>query len=69
MIIFTIPYLALQPMAAGYALEELVGLPYLYGCVLVTAIILLYTLRGGLRAVAWTDLFQGLLMFFCCWRH
>ena len=63
MIIFTIPYLALQPMAAGYALEELVGLPYVYGCLLVTAIILLYTLRGGLRAVAWTDLFQGVLIF------
>lgn len=63
MIIFTIPYLALQPMAAGYALEELVGLPYAYGCLLVTAIILLYTLRGGLRAVAWTDLFQGVLIF------
>jgi SSS family solute:Na+ symporter len=63
MIIFTIPYLALQPMAAGYALEELIGLPYFYGCVLVTAVILLYTLRGGLRAVAWTDLFQGSIMF------
>lgn len=63
MIIFTIPYLALQPMAAGYALEELVGLPYFGGCLLVTGIILLYTLRGGLRAVAWTDLFQGVLMF------
>ncbi len=63
MIIFTIPYLALQPMAAGYALEELVGLPYFGGCVLVTGIILLYTIRGGLRAVAWTDLFQGVLMF------
>ena len=63
MIIFTIPYLALQPMAAGYALEALLGMPYFYGCVLVTAIILVYTLRGGLRAVAWTDLFQGLLMF------
>ena len=63
MIIFTIPYLALQPMAAGYALEALLGMPYFYGCVLVTGIILLYTLRGGLRAVAWTDLFQGLVMF------
>ena len=63
MIIFTIPYLALQPMAAGYALEALLGLPYFYGCILVTGIILLYTLRGGLRAVAWTDLFQGLVMF------
>ncbi|MBW2177867.1 MAG: sodium:solute symporter family protein [Deltaproteobacteria bacterium] len=63
MIIFTIPYLALQPMAAGYALEALIGMPYIYGCILVTAIILIYTLRGGLRAVAWTDLFQGVVMF------
>jgi SSS family solute:Na+ symporter len=63
MIIFTIPYLALQPMAAGYALEALLGLPYFYGCVVVTVIILAYTLRGGLRAVAWTDLFQGSFMF------
>ncbi len=62
MIIFTIPYLALQPMAAGYALEELIGLPYFQGCILVTLIILLYTFRGGLKAVAWTDLFQGLVM-------
>ncbi len=62
MIIFTIPYLALQPMAAGYALEELLGLPYKYGCVLVTAIIMIYTLRGGMRAVAWTDVFQGVVM-------
>ena len=62
MIIFTIPYLALQPMAAGYALEELLGLPYFYGCLLVTAIIVLYTLRGGMKAVVWTDLFQGAFM-------
>lgn len=62
MIVFTIPYLALQPMAAGYALEALVGLPYFYGCTLVTGIIVVYTLRGGMRAVAWTDLFQGALM-------
>ncbi len=46
MIVFTIPYLALQPMAAGYALESLLGLPYFYGCVLVTGVIVLYTLRG-----------------------
>jgi len=62
MIVFTVPYLALQPMAAGYALEELVGLPYFYGSAFVTAVIVLYTLHGGMRAVAWTDLFQGLLM-------
>jgi len=63
MIVFTMPYLALQPMAAGYALEELLGLPYFGGCTLVTAVIVFYTLSGGMRAVAWTDLFQGMLMF------
>jgi len=62
MIVFTIPYLALQPMAAGYALEELLGLPYFYGCALVTALMVAYTFRGGLKAVAWTDLFQGFVM-------
>ncbi|MDY6881822.1 MAG: sodium:solute symporter family protein [Desulfatiglans sp.] len=62
MIVFTVPYLALQPMAAGYALEELIGIPYFTGALLVTGVILLYTLRGGLRAVAWTDMFQGVLM-------
>lgn len=63
MVIFTVPYLALQPMAAGYSLEALVGLPYFSGCVLVTAVIVFYTLRGGMRAVAWTDAFQGGVMF------
>ncbi|MFP4458342.1 MAG: sodium:solute symporter family transporter [Candidatus Zixiibacteriota bacterium] len=63
MIIFTIPYLALQPMAAGYVLQELFGIEYFTGCIIVTAIILLYTLRGGMKAVVWTDLLQGSLMF------
>lgn len=62
MIAFTIPYLALQPMAAGYALEELLGLPYMWGCGIVTAIIVAYTLLGGMRAVVWTDLFQGIFL-------
>jgi SSS family solute:Na+ symporter len=62
MVLFTLPYLALQPMAAGYALQELIGLPYFAGCCLVTAVIVLYTFHGGMRAVAWTDLFQGILM-------
>jgi len=63
LIIFTIPYLALQPIAAGYALQELLGWDYLWGASLITLIITLYTLRGGLRAVAWTDALQGLVMF------
>jgi SSS family solute:Na+ symporter len=63
MIVFTIPYLALQPIAAGYALKELLGWNHLTGATLVTVIICLYTFRGGLKAVALTDAFQGLLMY------
>ena len=63
MVFFTVPYLALQPLAGGKVLAQLYGLPQWAGASLVTAIILLYTLRGGLKAVAWTDVLQGLLMF------
>jgi len=63
MAIFTLPYIAMQPMAAGYVLEELLGLPYLAGASLVTAVMVGYTLLGGMRGVAWTDVFQGTMMF------
>ncbi len=62
MVVYTLPYIALQPMAAGYALKALLGWDYFTGAALVTALIVAYTLRGGLRAVAWTDAFQGALM-------
>jgi len=59
MVVFTLPYLAMQPMAAGYALEGLLGIPYFAGAVLITVIMLVYTFFGGFRGVAWTDVFQG----------
>ena len=62
MIIFTLPYIALQPIAAGYALKELLGINYVIGAALVTGLVVFYTFQGGMRSVAWTDAFQGLLM-------
>ncbi len=62
LLVFTVPYVALQPMAAGNVLKELFGFPHWVGATLVTGVIVTYTLRGGLRAVAWTDVFQGILM-------
>ncbi|MCX6095094.1 MAG: sodium:solute symporter family protein [Candidatus Bipolaricaulota bacterium] len=59
---FTLPYLAIQPMAAGYALASLFGIPYYVGAVLVTAVILAYVLLGGFRGEVWTDIFQGTMM-------
>jgi len=59
MALFTLPYLAMQPMAAGYALETLLGIPYFAGAALMTCVMLLYTYLGGFRGVAWTDVLQG----------
>ncbi len=62
MVVFTLPYIALQPIAAGYALKELLGLNYVVGAALVTGLVVFYTFQGGMRSVAWTDAFQGGLM-------
>ena len=62
MTVFTVPYLAMQPMAAGYALQSLLGIPYFAGAALITAVMLLYTFRGGFRGGTRTDVFQGGMM-------
>lgn len=62
MVVFTVPYLALQPLAAGKVVGQLFDLPTWVGALVVTGVIVVYTLGGGLRAVAWTDVMQGLLM-------
>ncbi|MFC2100020.1 sodium:solute symporter family protein, partial [Candidatus Bipolaricaulota bacterium] len=43
MAVFTVPYLAMQPIAAGYALNSLLGIPYFAGAAIITAVMLLYT--------------------------
>ncbi len=62
MVVFTLPYLALQPMGAGYALQGLLGVPYAWGAVAVTVIGTAYLLLGGMRGDAWTDALQGVVM-------
>ncbi len=59
LVTFTVPYLALQPLAAGVVFGQLFGLPHWVGAVSITAAMVLYTLRGGMRAVVWTDVAQG----------
>lgn len=65
MIFFTLPYLALQPIGAGYILTNLTAgtIPYFTGSVVLTGFIVIYVFSGGMRSVAITDLMQGLLMF------
>ncbi len=66
MVVFTVPYLAIQPIGAGILLSTLTKnlIPYFPGAVLLTAIIVLYVFVGGMRSVVWTDVMQGMVMFF-----
>lgn len=55
-------YLSAQLTATGKAFRDFLGMEFRTGAVLGLGIVLLYTTMGGFRAVAWSDLFQGLLM-------
>jgi len=60
-------YVASQMTAAGKAFSSSLGLDsegpgYLYGVLIGAVVITIVTVLGGFRAVAWTDLFQGLLV-------
>ena len=65
MVIFTLPYLTLQQIGAGYLLENLTGgqIPYFIGATFLTLAIVFYVCIGGMNSVALTDVFQGILMF------
>ena len=65
MVIFTLPYLTLQPIGAGYLLENLSEgqIPYFLGATALTGAIVVYVCIGGMKSVALTDVFQGILMF------
>ena len=58
-------YIAAQLTAAGKAFDSFLGMSYTSGVVLGAAVVLFYTAVGGFKAVAYSDLLQGLLMFGC----
>ena len=67
LILATIPYLALQPRAAGIAVSALFGVDDWVGAVLVTILVVAYTLTGGLKAVVRTDAAQGAIALGLLW--
>jgi len=64
MILFTLPYLALQIVGGGYILENLTNgdISYNLAVILLTLFTIVYVIIGGMQSVAKTDLKQGLLM-------
>jgi sodium/proline symporter len=56
-------YVAAQFNAAGKAFEAVFHIRYELGVLIGVLIVVVYTVSGGFRAVAWTDFVQGLLMW------
>jgi sodium/pantothenate symporter len=61
-LIFITAYIAPQFVAGARLFEAITGMPYWQMLILFLLVVLIYTWIGGFRAVAYTDLFQGLIM-------
>ncbi len=61
-LVMVLAYLAAQLVATGKAFQTFLGTSYAVGVLLGAAITLFYTTVGGFKAVAYSDLVQGLLM-------
>ncbi|MDR1893581.1 MAG: sodium:solute symporter family protein [Spirochaetales bacterium] len=66
MLVFTLPYLQIQLTGGSYLIEVASHgiIPWKVGGLIFYAVIVIYVWVGGLRAVAWTDIFYGVLLFF-----
>ena len=62
--LFVIIYVSAQIDATGSAFESFLGWNYYTGAIVGFFIVLTYIFTGGFIAVAWSDLFQGLIMLF-----
>ena len=58
-------YVAAQLTASGRAFESFLGTTYESGVIIGAAIVLYYTTVGGFKAVAYSDVVQGVLMVAC----
>jgi sodium/proline symporter len=64
LVIFVTIYVSAQIDATGTAFESFLGWNYYLGATVGFAVVLTYITTGGFLAVAWSDVFQGFLMFF-----
>ena len=64
LVIFIVIYVASQIDVTGVAFKSMLGIDYKIGALIGFFIVLTYIFIGGFVAAVWSDLFQGLLMFF-----
>ena len=62
--VFVVIYVSAQIDITGKTFESFLGYNYYNGILIGFGIVIAYIFSGGFLAVAWSDLFQGSLMFF-----
>lgn len=63
-LIFFVVYTSSMFAAGANLFDYIFGMGYTPALILSVLVVMTYTFLGGFKAVCWTDLFQGLLMFF-----
>jgi len=68
-IVFMIPYIVIQMVGTGYILEVFTDgkIPYWLGLLIGLSICLIFIYFGGVRSVAWTDVFLGVIFLVSIW--
>ena len=58
---FIVPYVGIQPLGVGAGFEALTGYPAFWGAIYATVILIVLVLLGGMRIVAWVNIFLGVV--------
>ena len=68
-VIFTILYIQVQALALGYIMDVATDgrVPFELGMLVMLTVAVVHLMIGGLRAVYWTDVFQGVWMYVAIW--
>ena len=68
-VVFTLIYIQVQATGLGYILSVATGdrIPFGWASLILLVVAAGYLMVGGLRAVYWTDVIQGIWMYIAVW--
>ena len=66
LLVCTVPYLQIQLNGGAYLIQVASGklIPFSVAALIFYIVIIIYVWAGGIRAIAWCDIFYGILLFF-----
>jgi SSS family solute:Na+ symporter len=67
LVLFLFPYLGLQAVGIGAGMKAALGVPFWFGALYMTVIMLLICLIGGTRSVAWLNVLLGIIFTATFW--